>query len=253
MFEMPATQFNRVLPLFDEEQPNSAMVFSTLEGRTPGKAYINVIDNPTACILTINFHNLTFLGGMIEQQWLNEAVAKLRRTQDVNLTWSSQVAQGLKPPSPPVAEIARFEFFDCPTEPSVALPDGHHLQNIDIELFSRCLWRDEVIMACATTENFLRHGFGLCLMTHNEIRSEAYAAFRGAGKFEIGVITHDKYFKQGYAFITCKHLIRICEERGYPTCWSCHQNNVASVATARKLGYKTQKAYKFLYYSRIEQ
>ena len=85
-------------------------------------------------------------------------------------------------------------------------------------------------------------------MADDEICSEAYAVFRGAGKFEIGAITHEKYRGRNYAYITCKHLIGICEDRGYPTYWSCHQDNAASVATARKLGYRTQRVYKFLHY-----
>lgn len=41
MFALPSMHFGRVLPLFDSSFPNSTMVFSTLEGRTPGKVFVN--------------------------------------------------------------------------------------------------------------------------------------------------------------------------------------------------------------------
>lgn len=248
MFALPSTHFGRVLPLFDPSFPNSTMVFSTLEGKTPGKVFVNALANPTACLVTINFHDLTFLGGTIDQEWLDSAVAELRRTQDVNLTWSAHVANGLEPPDVPSAEIDRVEFYGGALAAPVDIPEGHHLQLIDVELFSRCLWQNEMLMAFGTTQNFLRHGIGMCLMRNDELCSEVYAAFQGAGKFEIGAITHDKYLKQGYAYIACTHLNHMCEARGYPTYWSCHSDNAASVATARKLGYATERKYKFLHY-----
>jgi GNAT superfamily N-acetyltransferase len=254
MFELPKAHFGYVLPLFDPDQPNSPMLFSTLEGRTPGKAYVDDLDHPRRCLVTINFYHITFVSDAIDQPWLNEAVGELRQTHDVSLTWSPQLAARLAPPPSLAAEIVRYEFDNYATEQAerladpVPLPEGVQLRAIDAELFAHCLWRDEMVMACGTPENFLRHGMSLCLMAKDEICSEAYAAFLGAGKFEIGVITHEKYRQRGYAYLTCQHLIKLCAERGYPTYWSCHQANAASVATARKLGYRTQRAYKFLAY-----
>jgi RimJ/RimL family protein N-acetyltransferase len=248
MLELPSPHFDRVAPLFDPSFPNSTMVFSTLEGRTPGKVFVNSLVNPTACLVTINFHHTTFIGGTIDQEWLDSTVAELRRTQNVILTWTAQVANSFEPPGVPGAEIDRLEFYGGVLEGPANIPEGHHLQFIDAELLSRCLWQNEILMAYGTTENFLRHGIGVCLMHRDELCSEAYAFFQGAGKFEIGAITHDKYLKQGYAYIACTHLNHICEARGYPTYWSCHSDNAASAATARKLGYVTERTYTFLYY-----
>lgn len=248
MFALPSTHFGRVLSLFDPSFPNSTMVFSTLEGRTPGKVVVNSLANPTACLVTSNFFDTTFIGGTIDQDWLESTVAALRRTQDVTLTWSAYVANGLEPPDMPSAAIDRLEFYSGALAAPVHLPEGHHLQRIDAALFSRCLWQDVALMAFGTTENFLRHGIGVCLMRDDELCSEAYAFFRGAGKFEIGAVTHDNYRKQGYAYIACTHLNHMCAARGYPTYWSCHRDNTASAATARKLGYATERAYTFLHY-----
>ena len=46
--------------------------------------------------------------------------------------------------------------------------------------------------------------------------------------------------------VTCAHLIRDCEARGYQTYWNCARQNLASAAVARKLGYRTEKEYRLL-------
>lgn len=109
MFELPSAQFTRVLPLFDPDQPNSTMLFSTLEGRTPGKVYVDDVDHPTAGILVINFYNTTFLGGALDPFWVQQALSELRQNQDILLTWSPRLAVSLEPPA---LEIGRYEFYD---------------------------------------------------------------------------------------------------------------------------------------------
>jgi RimJ/RimL family protein N-acetyltransferase len=248
MFELPSAQFTRVLSLFDPDQPNSTMLFSTLEGRTPGKVYVDDVDHPTASTLVINFYNTTFLGGALDPFWVRQALSELRRNQDILVTWSPRLAVSLEPPA---LEIDRYEFYDRIPGPPLPVPAGHYLRTIDEVLLPRCLWYDETLLAFGTTENYLANGIGLCLMANDEICSEAYAVFRGAGKFEIGVITHEKYRRRGYALLVCQNLVEACEARGTPTSWSCHQENTASAATARKLGYQVQREYKFLLYPRL--
>jgi hypothetical protein len=229
-------------------QPNSTMIFSALEERTLGKAYVDDINHPANCLLVTNFQNLTFTHRTVDQQWLNLAVAEVRQTEGIYLNWPSQMAEQLEPPPNSSRHVAGFEFLDYSPQGSLHLPADRQLQLIDAELFSRCTWRDLMLMGFGTVENFLRHGIGVCVMDGHEICSEAYAAFLGAGKFEIGVVTNEKYRRQGNAYLACKHLIQLVEERGYPPHWSYFEGNAASAATARKLGFRNQRAYKWLHY-----
>lgn len=54
MLELPTTHFDRVIPLFDAGQPNSTMIFSTLAGRTLGRAFVDNLDNPANCLLVMD-------------------------------------------------------------------------------------------------------------------------------------------------------------------------------------------------------
>jgi GNAT superfamily N-acetyltransferase len=256
MLQLADDHLGRVVPLFDRDMPNSPMIFSTLDGRTPGRAYVDDIDDPTACVVGLDFLNLAFLGGHIEQEWLHKAVARLWEERAILLSWSPQTAKHLEPPFPVTEVVARYEFFDrLPGQSAlpVPVPVGTHLRRVDEALLGRCLWRDLITSAYGTQDRFLQHGMGLCLMSRHEICSEAYAVFFGGGRVEIGAITQEKYRRRGYAHVTCQHLIRLCEARGFATYWSCEQDNVASMATARKLGYQVQRAYQWLYYAQNAQ
>lgn len=250
MWQLAMAQFDSVVPLFDRGMPNSPMIFSTLEGRAPGEVYVDSANSPTACVVRMDFLNLAFLGGHIEQEWLVSAMTQLCQHRPILLSWPPQLAADLEPPFLPTEVVDRYEFFNCaPGQDAVLIPAGYDLRRMDAQLLGSCLWRDLVLQAYGSVERFLQHGLGLCLLSGSEVCCEAYAVFSGGGRFEIGVLTHAEYRGRGCAYLACRRLIELCEARGYATYWSCEQDNAASVATARKLGYRVQRAYRWLYYT----
>ncbi len=247
MMELHPDQFDAVLPLFNMNMPNSVRVVSTLEGRTPGIVYVDDIHRPTVCALVINFYNITFLGGSIEQSWIDHVALELRREFTIRIVWPPHYDAIFKPP-PTFSEIVdRYEFYNLPSSLElVAIPKGFEFREMDMALFERCEWYDDIVLAHGSAQNFLQHGIGLCLMSGDEICCEGYAVWRDHKKFEIGAITRERYRKRGFAYATCNYLNQFCMNNGYSTYWVCNQSNLASVATAQKLGYLVQKAYKWV-------
>jgi len=228
-----------------------------LEGRNPGRVYVDRKDTPSWAIVVLDFYATTFIGGTIDQQTLNNVFSKLRSDRTLALVWMPQAVQDIGPPSGRTSVIERLDFFDrAPRNDasnpwSQRIPGRSTIRQIDASLLARCLWRDNILDAFGTEERFLANGLGYCLMRDDEILSEAYGVFRGAGRFEIGAITAEHHRGRGYAALTCTHLITTIEASGLSTYWSCHRNNVASAATARKLGYQVERPYQFLVYERI--
>ena len=104
-----------------------------------------------------------------------------------------------------------------------------------------------------SAEAALLLGFGLCLVHPSSVGQkllcEAFAGPAALGMIEIGVDTREDYRQRGYGTITCAALIAECEKRGYPTYWNCDKRNQASLALARRLGYRDGQEYHLLAWS----
>jgi RimJ/RimL family protein N-acetyltransferase len=244
-----------LLPLFDFDFPNRTTLLSYLEGRSPGVALVDHLDEPTACIVSANLYNFTFIGGTPDAEWLAEAINHLRRERYlliVRAPWLPNASAAL-----PQADrtLQRYEFLHPQPErqvPPVPLPSGYSFRPLDAELLKRCAWYEEMVVGYGSDEAFLANALGFCLMHGDEICCETYALFPAEGHYEIGAVTHKEYQGKGFAYATCLHLAKACASRGFETSWSCDQDNPASIATARKLGYATQREYQFVYYARQE-
>ena len=256
MIEIPRADYGRVTALFAQEGPNSTMAFAVLEGRTAGRVFADDPVSPTWSVVVASYYGVTVYGGPLEQEVLTSALAEVRQTQGLMLvgppTWEGR----LTPPEP-AQRIERLEFLDYPSAAGHAgrvnqtLPEGCTLRRIDALLLARCLWQDEMLAAFGTSSNFLQHGLGFCLMRGEEILAEAYAVFLGAGRFEIGAVTAEAHRGQGYATMVCRHLCAECLARGAVPYWSCDRDNLASAATARRLGFQTERPYALLLYPQV--
>jgi hypothetical protein len=251
MLELPKEHFSRLYHLFDAGQPNSTMIYSALEGRTLGRAFVDDVDSPSCCLLVTNFFNFSFTHDTVDQEWLNQTVAWLRPGLNFTLNWPDKMG-ALQPPPYYSRALAGYEFMQYNAQGDFALPANRHLRRMDKEVVGRCEWRDLMLMAYGTAEIFLEKAFGVCVMDGDQICSEAYAAFLGAGKFEIGIVTNEMYRQQGNAYLACKGLLQLIEEAGYPPHWSYFEGNVASDATARKLGFDAQREYRWYQYPQVQ-
>lgn len=251
MLELPKEHFDRVTHLFDPTQPNSTMLFSTLAGRTLGRAFVEDLDQPMNCLLVMGFQHFSFTHASVDPQWLNETVAALRPHFSFILNWSPEMAAMMPPPPDFSREYAGHEFMEYHAQGDLHLPSGRRLQRMDADILARCTWRDLMLGGFGTTEHFLAHGLGMCVMAGDAICSEAYAAFLGAGKYEIGIVTNEQYRRQGNAYLACKGLLQLVAELGYPPHWSYFEDNIGSAATARKLGFDAQRDYQWWAYPQV--
>jgi predicted GNAT family acetyltransferase len=72
------------------------------------------------------------------------------------------------------------------------------------------------------------------------------------GLREPGVYTQPEHRGKGYATLTAARLIQEIEALGDRTYWNCAKQNIASAAVARKLGYRIEKEYHCLAWSKQE-
>ena len=254
MHQIPATS-PILKDLFDSLLPNSPALWAVLKGNNTGRALVDHPQVPSQSAVRTNA-TLTYFSTKTQQTFLNQAIAYFRRLGEVRLVWPHE--SSIHPPEIESATIAkRFEFSE--TDPDTLsrlrsqLPASFSMRAIDAQLLQRCEWRDDMVFYTGSTENFLAHGIGLCMMQGDEILVEAYAADFGKSLAEIGAITHESYRGRGYAPIACAYLVDACQQRAYQAYWSCDADNKASIRAAQKLGFKKTNSYQIYEYTQREQ
>jgi len=254
MIECPVN--HPALPaLFDPMMPDHPALCAVLKGRHTGRAVVDDTEHPTQCMLRTDAA-LTYSSRRIGQTFLHEAIAYFQKVGPIWLIWQPAMSAYVVAPLPDQI-VERLEFYDYDprsavlTELRQRLPAGFELRPIDRQLIERCEWRSDMEFYCGSLDNFLVNGLGLCLMHGDEIIVEAYVSSFGDTHAEIGAVTRKAHRGRGYAPITCAYLIEACEQRGYHAYWSCDVDNPASARVARKLGFRQEKAYQVLEYSRL--
>jgi RimJ/RimL family protein N-acetyltransferase len=248
---IPAHQVSLQLrSLFDVSQPMAIRCFAVLDGSILGQIWTDDLARPTWGAVQEAAFGTLFLGGQPTASLVHQLVEELRQEQDVALAlWPGHPYNQLLPPSPDF-DGWELEFTDRPVgaglSPYLSVPEGCELRVIDATWFERCRYRDYYAAYFGSAEQTLAKGFGFCLVRGQELLSEAFAADAALGLIEIGTITGESYRRRGYGTVTCAHLVQECEARGYRTYWNCSKDNQPSAALARRLGYQTEKEFRYV-------
>ena len=192
MIELPKAQFGRLLPLFNPEPPHATMIYSALEGRTPARLHLTPATSPRSVSWSpTSSTSHLWAGRRTRTGWRRPSPRCAASTICINWPAREDKAWRRLPRRrfPLMRCRAGSKVLDCrplPPHPHPGPPAAARQRRL---VCARCLWHDEIVMAFGTAENFLRHGIGLCLTAGEETCSEAYAVWRGAGRFEIGIVT----------------------------------------------------------------
>ncbi|MCZ7543059.1 MAG: GNAT family N-acetyltransferase [Anaerolineae bacterium] len=86
-------------------------------------------------------------------------------------------------------------------------------------------------------DRYARHGFGFCLLVGRAIASAVYAIAVSATHAMVNVFTAARFRRRGFATRVSARFIAHCLENGHLPVWDCDRVNVASAATAARLGF----------------
>jgi GNAT superfamily N-acetyltransferase len=243
--------------LFSPSMPVSLRCFAILNGDAAGRILANDPVEPRYAIVQEMGDGAIYMGGLLTAPILSEAIDTLRKDKDVIVgLWHDDPRLEWLPPSPDY-DGAAIDFTNRLVGEGLSqflpLPEGCRLQAIDSGLFQHLARPEWYVSVFGSVEKALEKGVGYCLMGDGDILCEAFAGPSANGVIEIGVGTPEAYRRRGYATVTCAHLIRVCEGKGYRTLWNTAEQNKASKALARKLGYQTEQEFRVLAWSRRGQ
>jgi len=154
------------------------------------------------------------------EQLLNEYLRKLER---YTFTFAEELFDGIEEQGVPVYEI---------------MPIAHHHIK-DADEFNHTYY-DEY---WDSTANFLKNGFGFCVVHKEQIVSEAVSIFKSDDYAEIDIMTDSKFRGQGLASLIAKTFISHCLANQLKPCWDCDVSNTASIQLGTKLGFTDPQKY----------
>jgi GNAT superfamily N-acetyltransferase len=249
MFQLtPAEASPNLRSLFDPDMPVSVRCYLVLDGTTAGQIFTDHPTHPTWGVVRELTYGSTFLGGEFDAALLAQIIAALRQSGDVVLLLHDDQYLQLLPPT--TYGGFAIDFSDRPMgeglDGYLQVPEGCAIRRADRALFERSVDRDANVAVFGSVETALEKWTGFFLRRGDEIRCEASAGPAAMGIVEVGVATPKQHQRQGYATITCAHLIQTCESMGYQTLWNAARQNRASLALARKLGYRKELEHQVL-------
>jgi len=244
----------KILDAFPTDVPSRAILCAALEGSSKARL---ITDESAAdpvssgAVIALGQNGTMFVGRGVSQAFFQSKLAELRQKQRLVLTMTRrQESEYAWDWLSDRRVVERYEHADLDMDVVIrhAKQAAEHRSfvPIDAELFRRCVWHDEMSSMLGDEAQFLEHGVGICQMEGDEIVTEAYAIVSDCAGAEIGGITHESYRRAGNAVATCAHLVVDHLARRRPIYWCCDQDNIASARTAKRLGFRDRREYRFI-------
>lgn len=247
----------RVLPLYRSAGMTFPLISAVIQNKQRGQVFADDRENPRAAIVVTNF-GFMFLTGE-ESESFDDELATLFATsgkfKPSYLLWYSppegwQRRLDSIPDLGSRRERVRLDFHPDQAgwlgEP-VDSPAGFELRSLSSGLIPKTekfgVKLDSRFWASAA--DFLKNGFGICLMKGNEMVSLCYAAAVADGLAEVDVATDPEFRGRGLAGVVTRQFIKQCLDRGLAPTWDCFTYNTGSLKLARSLDFAAAVKYPF--------
>jgi GNAT superfamily N-acetyltransferase len=242
--------------LYAGDRPIPIRLWAILDGIIQGRILVDEPAKPTWALVQELAEGTTYIGGAATPQSLADACARLRQYQEIVICLWPGDPLGASLPVAPDYEGMAIDFTDrspaVDLSQLVDLPPGYHLRKIDAEIVPALEGFGYYVAMFGSVERALQDTIGYCVMHGTAVVSEAVAGPLSRGVAELGVGTGAAYRRQGFATAAAARTIQECEAMGYQAFWNASQQNAASIALARRLGFQTERSFKVLALSAIK-
>lgn len=243
-----------ITALFDPTKPTMLRALNVLEGMVHGQILVDDPMHPRWAIVRDTIYGTLYLGGQFTADLLATLVHHFRAEGGVGIScWPDDPINHMLPPNPDydgatlyLTDRAGVVLAALQTE----LPALYTLVERDTHLFTQSFDYESTLAAFGSVDTVLRLTLGVAVLHEGVVICEAATGAATHGQIEVGVTTAEAYRQRGFATIACARLIELCEQRGYATWWDCAKQNSASTQLARKLGYQTEREYRYTWWSK---
>lgn len=253
IYKMDKALRKKLIPIF--EGMNDTIILSCLQGHM-GEVYVDNIDTPTAAVLIVG--SFVIVSGDINSGGSDELLLNIPQYSLVVTNteeWKNKIEKvydGRYEKFNRYSFIKDAKYLDYNYIKSLIskLPAEYELRKIDEEITKTEFFikhSDDFTEQFESTDDFLKRGFGYCIL-HGEKAvccATSYSIYDGG--IEIEIDTDREYRRKGLATVASAALIIDCLDKGVYPSWDAA--NLTSIALAQKLGYVMDKAYDTYYIS----
>jgi GNAT superfamily N-acetyltransferase len=247
MQEIRQEQFYRVLPLLAGADWRPVVPQAVCEGFNPGRVLVDEPDMPTGALIWLScgyfylcgqppLHAAQELADLMNGDFVPAWAAAGENglvLAPLSSKWQA-VLEGFLAGKRYAHIYRRVYRLNTRNYAVVDAPQGFELRRMDAGLLERL----GGIPTWQSTEDFLAHGLGFCLLQGDEIVAHCASVFATQERVEIDVHTSEAFRRRGLAQAAASALIKACLESGREPNWECFWNNEASNGLAARLGFE---------------
>jgi RimJ/RimL family protein N-acetyltransferase len=256
--ELKPAEYDLVRPLFDVMDHHLA-VQAILAGSVRARVYVDHPTHPWAA-LTWTGQRFYLAGSARKrshQRFVEMVYAEaLQAGSDMFVLyyapdgWADAIDRVLGSNFPVKAQRQFFVFRELRNDWRAMLPEGVALEFVDGALLEKTHLKnrealvEEMRSERESVADFLDRSFGVCLIQGDEIAGWCLSEYNTADRCEVGIATLEPYRGRAFATVMASALVEHALSQGVSHVgWHCYAHNLASVATALKVGFQKVKDY----------
>ncbi len=237
--------------LFPAECPTRPRAVAVLDGVLSGRIWADDRERPTALLVMEDADGTVFGGGALAAETVAATLTGIAtRSGDLIFGFAGpdDPMRGMVPAEPYWSGTAidfteRVAPVDEATGLEAALPDGARVVALDAATLPLTEWYADTLHAFGSIERWGDAGVGYAVMIGDVMVAEATAGPRCRGLLEMGVVTREPHRGRGLGTLVSRLVARACEARGDAVWWNANAGNAPSLAIARRLGFRRERAY----------
>ncbi|MCC6802377.1 MAG: GNAT family N-acetyltransferase [Anaerolineae bacterium] len=253
LFELPPALFDRVQPLYAAAPFDQPCYDSVFEGKQAARIFVDDADAPESALMCRSYE--FFPAGVVApvlRRFIADApdeagvFAEFYGYAPLNTGWKDALLADF-----PYEVIGRCNFQWQPGTPLLdwrgRLPAEARIVPVDRALAER-LDRDYypvpfVLYDWGSYEAYEAHGFGYAVMVGEAVASSVTATTVSDHHALITVATEPDYRRRGFATLVSACFVEHSLERGLLPVWDTDDDNLGSLATARRLGFVEREPF----------
>lgn len=242
-----------IMAMFEITRPTMPRAFTVLEGITRGQILVDDSRHPTWAVVRDATYGTLYFGGQVNASLVASLIEKFRQIGEVGIgCWLDDELNYMIPPDHDYDGRTLYFTERVSNTPLVnlLLPSGYTLTSRDRTLLEQSFDYASTLDSFGSVENILQQTLAYVILHGGKVVCEAATGAPTHGRIEVGVATHEAHRQHGLATIACAYLIQACESKGYKTWWDCARQNIPSIGLARKLGYRNEREYRYVWWKK---